>query len=314
MRQDPRGIYAYNLAPFDGSVPSYVVFGASTTTGQVSGLAGSNYNFVVDSLGKCRLALFDVPGSISYVIDPADGEGNDPGNVIFAPEGSTFSIPNQILRDVVCNIEAVTDWLTCTVSDKDPARPLDPRTTLLNFGDSLAIATPGVAASFPVAVYVMENVNTFPCPQTGTYAMFDGTAYAGIVAGSYGYVQLGIYNNPRTAMRFVFRRQANGLCRLNSDVLTAISPGAFVYKNVADNISPNAQDVYLLPRSGADTDPLYCAFDPATTTKELVCRAGFNLMNAAVDFVYLDVVDSISAVQQVNGPEAPRRLTMVPQT
>ena len=70
----------------------------------------------------------------------------------------------------------------------------------------------------------------------------------------------------------------------------------------------------MLPRSGADTDPLYCAFDPATTTKELVCRAGFNLMNAAVDFVYLDVVDSISAVQQVNGPEAPRRLTMVPQT
>ena len=300
--------HGYAVDGKDDGTDVWAAIGAFGTSGQRSALAGSNCKFILDSMGRCRLSLFDYPGSVAFAVDEATGRKSDFAGVNFAMEGKTSTTSSNILRTLVCTMDITSRKLSCGVSDLDSSGTPDDRNILTSLAGHLTIASPRGALSLGTTDLVMEDVSTLPCPE-GRWAIRSNANYAGLVWGSIlglstAKIGLAATSSIVNAESFIFIRQPNGLCRMNAGSTSMIVGGTYTSANPDHNTRSDARDVWLVaPIDGTKKDITYCAFDPLGTP-ELFCRQSFNFRNTAVGS------DSVLAIQAFNGRGVNTALTM----
>jgi hypothetical protein len=268
-------------------------------------LAGANVNFVVDDNGLCRLAAFDQPGLLSYMLETDSQTSEFSAFIHFGPEGE---YPEYNPRPLTCTL-LVNNELSCSIVGGDDR-------SVIAVTPYLTINTPEYAANFPAATVVAVDVSTFPCPDTGTYRMQatqqSGTVtYPGIQVsfqGSSPVARIRLTNGAQLAdgAIFSFLRQANGLCRLTTPALEPLGIlGAASTGTTDANTNPNAIDVYLVAPEGSTALPAYCSFN-ADTGSQLVCRSGQSYRNALVGGEFYALSDPS------NVPMDPVQIVMIP--
>jgi hypothetical protein len=275
----------------------YITFqDAKDSTGASNPLAGSNFKFVSDG-STCRLSLLELPGFLSYVSDTMGADPNTPvlGNMVFARPGTELATPGRVLRPVQC-LASSSGGLACNVVGTGRGGPWP-------LGASLTMGGDGSQTD---AQFIMDNVNTFPCP-SGPYFMRND------LLGTQGLISFNRLDPHESSFRinlapsagitpsiFTFSRSDNGLCRMRSGSLFSSSANI--------NTVPNARDLYLIESGGfpsaTEQAPMYCSFDPAGNA-QLVCRSGLYFRNSVVDFSYLGLLKVGDAGQLTS-------LTMMP--